>query len=207
MLFRSVTNLNNTNFVYFGNDISAGNDFNLAWNTNLVANIDSVNNVENIFLSPTLGVGSKLSTNYSITVTGHRVNVNAVTAQTNNVCQDYALVISSGDGFVTNALTFDASSPIVSSNQPLVSVITNSFANSPGFSGGILFNQRAGAQPELLGTNTITITNDANAVVTLGVTNQWHFYAITNSNSYTNAAFLTFLPNNQIGRASCRERV
>src|ERR1039458_4788124 len=31
---------------------------------------------------------------------------------------------------------------------------------------------------------------------TLGVTNQWHFYAITNSNSYTNAAFLTFLPNN-----------
>src|ERR1019366_2580341 len=137
-----VTNLNNTNLVYFGNDIASGNDFNQAWNTNLVANIDSVNNVENIFLSPTLGVGSKLSTNYSITVTGHRVNVNAVTAQTNNVCQDYALVISSGDGFVTNALAFDTSSPIIAINQPLVDVITNSFVNSPGFFGGILFNQR-----------------------------------------------------------------
>ena len=191
-----ITNLDNTNLVYFGNDIASGNDFNQAWNTNLVANIDSVNNVENVFLSPTLGIGSKLSTNYTITITGRRVNVNAVTAQTNNVCQDYALVISSGDGLVTNALVFDSSSPIVSSNLPLVTVITNTFVNSPGFSGGILFNQRAGAQPELLGTNTITITNDANAVITLGVTNQWHFYAITNNNSYTNAAFLTFLPAN-----------
>jgi subtilisin family serine protease len=196
-----ITNLDITNVVYFGNDITAGNDFNQKWNTtNLAANIDSVNNVENIFLSPTLSVGQKLSTNYSITVTGHRVNVNAVTAQTNNVCQDYALVISCGDGITTNAITFDTSSVIVSSNVPLVIVITNSFINSPGFSGGILFNQRVGASPQLLGTNTLILTNDANAVITLGVTNQWHFYFITNEDrsggTFTNAAFLTFLPAN-----------
>ena len=155
-----------------------------------------MNNVENVFLSPTLGINSKLSTNYSITVVGRRVNVNAVTAQTNNVCQDYALVISSGDGLVTNAITFDTTSAIVSSSQPLVTVITNSFANSPGLTGGALFGQRVGANPQLVGTNTILGTNIADAVITLGVTNQWHFYIITNDTSYTNAAFLTFLPAN-----------
>ena len=66
-----------------------------------------VNNVENVFLSPTLNATARLSTNYSVTVVGHRVNVNAVTAQTNNVCQDYALVVSSGDGLVTNAISLE----------------------------------------------------------------------------------------------------
>ena len=28
------------------------------------------------------------------------------------------------------------------------------------------------------------------------MTNQWHFYVITNDTGYTNAAFLTFLPAN-----------
>jgi subtilisin-like proprotein convertase family protein len=191
-----VTNLDDTNLVYFGNDIASGNDFNEAWNTNTAPNLDTINNVENVFLSPLLGLGSQLSTNYSVTVVGRSVNVNAVTAQTNNVCQDYALVISSGDGLISNAIAFDASAPIIYSNQPLVTVITNSFVNSPGYDGGILYNQRVGAQPELLGTNTIVLTNDADAVVTLGVTNQWHFYLITNVNAYTNAAFLTMLPVN-----------
>jgi sugar lactone lactonase YvrE/subtilisin-like proprotein convertase family protein len=191
-----VTNLDYTNLVYFGNDITSGNDFNLPWNTNTPPNVDTVNNVENVFLSPALGIGSALSTNYSITVVGSRVNVNAVTAQTNNVCQDYALVISSGDGLVTNALFFTTNAPIVSTMQPLVTIVTNSFVSSPDYVGGILYDQRVGASPQLLGTNTITITNDADAVLTLGVTNQWHFYAITNNTAFTNAAFLTFLPMN-----------
>ena len=157
-----VTNLDTPNLVYFGNDIASGNDFNQAWDTNTVPNVDMVNNVENVFLSPTLGINSQLGTNYSVTVVGSRVNVNAVTAQTNNVCQDYALVISSGDGQITNALTLNPSSPIVSSTQPLVTVITNTFANSPGFAGGVLFNQRVGANPQLLGTNTILLPTDAN---------------------------------------------
>ncbi|MGO8926542.1 MAG: S8 family serine peptidase [Limisphaerales bacterium] len=191
-----VTNLDSPDLVYFGNDITTGNDYNQAWVTNTVPNRDQVNNVENVFLSPTTGLNSLLSTNYSITVVGRRVNVNAVTAQTNNVCQDYALVISSGDGLFSNALTFNASSPIVSSNQPLLTVITNGFANSPGLSGGVLFDQRVGASPQLPGTNTILLPTEANGVLTLGATNQWHFYVITNNTPYTNAAFLTFLPEN-----------
>ena len=55
-------------------------------------NLDVVNNVENVYLAPTL------ATNYSVTVVARSVNVNAVTDQTNGVAQDYALVISSGDG-------------------------------------------------------------------------------------------------------------
>ena len=44
------------------------------------------------YLSPAL------ATNYSVTVIAREVNVNAVTARTNDVVQDYALVISSGSG-------------------------------------------------------------------------------------------------------------
>ena len=190
-----VTNLDSTNVIYFGNDITVGSTFNQAWDTNSPPMVDTVNNVENVFLSPAQGIDSRLSTNYSITVVGHRVNVNAVTAQTNNVSQDYALVISCGDGLVTNALSFNTNDAIVSVTQPLVTVITNSFgSSSSNFAGGFLLNQRAGANTQLQGTNTVPITNDANAVLTVGMTNQWHFYIITNSSTFTNAAFLTFLP-------------
>ncbi|MEI6392259.1 MAG: S8 family serine peptidase, partial [Verrucomicrobiota bacterium] len=108
-----VTNLDSTNVIYFGNDITVGSTFNQAWDTNSPPMVDTVNNVENVFLSPAQGIDSRLSTNYSITVVGHRVNVNAVTAQTNNVSQDYALVISCGDGLVTNALSFNTNDAIV----------------------------------------------------------------------------------------------
>jgi subtilisin-like proprotein convertase family protein len=183
-----VTNLDNGD-VFFGNDIISGSDFNLPWNTNNLPNIDLVNNVENVYLSP------RLSTNYSVTVVGRHVNVNAVTANPNNVAQDYALVISSGDGLASNALTV-ASSPIVYLTQPLVTAISNQFAGSPGISGGFLFNQRVGASTPLLGTNSILLPTDANGVVTLGMTNQWHFYTLTNNTTFTNAAFVTFLPVN-----------
>ena len=77
-----------------------------------------------------------------------------------------------------------------------MTVITNSFTNSPGFVGGFLFNQRVGANTPLLGTNTVLLPTEANGVLTLGMTNQWHFYAMTNNTAFTNAAFLTFLPVN-----------
>ena len=126
---------------------------------------------------------------------GSRVNVNAVTANPDNVAQDYALVISSGNGTVSNALTV-TTSPVVYLTQPLVTVVTNSFAANPGLEGGFLFNQRVGANTPLLGTNTLLLPTDANGVLTEGMTNQWHFYALTNDTTYTNAAFLTFLPVN-----------
>jgi len=199
-----VTDLDATNLVYYGNDIGTGNDFNTArYSTNTFPNLDTVNNVENVYLNPIAGIDSRLSTNYSITVVGRRVNVNAVTGQTNNVSQDYALVISTGDGLLTNAtIRLDSITPPAASvNQPLVTSIGNAFTNSPDFSGGILLNQRAGANTQLQGTNTIAITNGANAIFTVGMTNQWHFYVITNETShagcgcyYTNAAFTTFAP-------------
>ena len=96
-----VTNLD-TQEVFFGNDIAAGSDFNVPWDTNTIANVDTVNNVENVYLTPALTLDGRLSTNYTVTVVGHRVNVNAVTANPNNVAQDYALVISSGDGQPAN---------------------------------------------------------------------------------------------------------
>ena len=71
----------------------------MPWDTNDPPFGDIVNNVENIYIKDPLG------TNYSVTVVGRRVNVNAVTAHPDNVVQDFALVISSGTGDLTNALT------------------------------------------------------------------------------------------------------
>ena len=177
---------------YYGNNFaSAGNPpFSLAWDTNFPPSPDVINNVENIFLAPPLG------TNYSITVVGAGVNVNAVTAQTNNITQDYALVIACGEGEVTNALTV-VDNGIVSNptgGQDLTYITTTN--NAP------LMNQFVGANSPLLGTNSILAVSNSFLgtvpVITLGQTNQWHFYIATNSPShtsdYTNAGFITFLP-------------
>jgi len=194
-----VTNLDNpTNpIVYFGNDISTG-DFNNQENTNSV--LDAINNVQNVYLPAGAG------TNFSVTVMGYRVNVNAVTAQTNNsvgayapnVVQDYALVISSGNGQTNNAITV--------TNHPIVSNPTGDqqiTLVAPG--SGALLNQFAGANSPLLGTNTLLFNGTApenlgaNWQVTIGQTNQWHFYVVTNppsnSSGFTNAAFITFMPD------------
>ena len=186
-----------THAVYIGNDISPGSTFNLAWNTNNAPNLDSINNVENVFLSSASG------TNYSVTVIGRDVNVNAVTAQTNsvagvyapNVVQDFALVISSGNGQVINALMVTPApfgvNGVVSNptaDQDITSIGTT---NSP------LLDQFVGASSPLLGTNTIQY-GSSNVLITIGQTNQWHFYVVANtgaSNAVKNAAFITFLPD------------
>ncbi|HWX22667.1 MAG TPA: S8 family serine peptidase [Candidatus Binatia bacterium] len=181
-----VTNLD-TGEVFLGNDIPAGSVFNQPWDTNAPPDPDYVNNVENIYLAP------GLTTNYSVTILARRVAVNAVTAQASNVAQDYALVISSGDGQFTNALTL-TNSPIVSTTQPVVTFLTNTFTATPNQFGALLLQQRVGADNPLPGTNTVLLTNSANAWLDLGSTNQWHFYVLTNNTAFTNAAFLTFLP-------------
>src|SRR5207253_6203971 len=58
---------------------------------------DFVNELEYLFVEPPLG------SDYPIAVVGRRVSVNAVTANTQDVVQDYALVVSSGEGELTNA--------------------------------------------------------------------------------------------------------
>ena len=186
-----VTNLDSGD-VFFGNDILPANDFNLAWDTNGPPHTDSINNVENVYLSPFLGG------NYSITVVGRRVNVNALTAHPDNVAQDYALVISSGNGEITNAISL-VSETSAAVNQSLVTVITNTFGpENPNNFGAILSRQHVGANTALLGTNSVPYPTDANALITIGITNQWHFYIIDNTNGadFTNAAFATFAPPN-----------
>jgi subtilisin-like proprotein convertase family protein len=186
-----ITNLD-TGDVYYGNDISSSG-YNLPAATNAPPNLDAVNNVEQILLPPLLA-GS-----YSVTVVGRAVNVNAVTAHTNNVVQDYALVVSVGEGEEPSAITSVtesvASQP--TTDQNVTFVVTT---NTP------LLNQIVGASSPLLGTNTLPLgTNTVwgpNGAVTIGQTNQWHFYVVTNngldgagsSADVTNAAFITFNP-------------
>jgi subtilisin-like proprotein convertase family protein len=198
-----VTNFDNpTNpVVYFGNDIPAGYIFNTPEGRTNTVVPDSINNVQNVIIPPYLG------TNYSITVIGRGVNVNAVSAQTNsynnaspsavfapNVVQDYALVVSSTDGGVPGSFTV-ADKGIVSNptgDQDITFVTTT---NQP------YLDQFVGANPPLLGTNSTPV--GTNGAVVLGMTNQWHFYVVTNngvvsSNGTTIAApyagFVTFLP-------------
>src|SRR5204863_2233499 len=160
-----VTNLDDPPQVYIGNYILSGNEFNVVWDTNTVANLedvrDSVNNVENVYIG-----GDVLATGYSITVIGHRVNVNAITAHTNDVVQDYALVVSCGDGAVTNAMIFNRTGS-TAATTPFVTGVSNQFVNSPTDTGGILVNQRAGASSPLLGTNQIPLLTNGFGVITI----------------------------------------
>ena len=183
-----VTNLD-TGDVFYGNDFAGGVTYNNPWDTNATPNLDLINNVENVFLAPLLG------SSYSITVIGRDVNVNAVTAQTNSVVQDFALVVTCGEGELPTAITTVTDSGIVSlptSDQQITFVATT---NSP------LYNQFAGENSPLLGTNNLPIGPNTiwgtNGILTVGMTNQWHFYVITNTgltSDTTNAAFITFLP-------------
>jgi subtilisin-like proprotein convertase family protein len=179
-----VTNLE-TGEVYFGNDIAAGSVTNRPWDPGTPPNQDRVNNVENVYLPAAPG-GS-----YSVTVTGQQVNVNAVSAQAQGVEQDYALVISSGDGQVPEALAVVAA-PVRSAAVPLVTVLTNQFSASPTDAGAILLGQRAGANAPLAGAATVPLAG-GNGVITVGSANQWNFYVLTNDTPCTNAAFVTFL--------------
>src|SRR5581483_5299789 len=88
-----------------------------------------------------------------------------------------------------------------------LTAVTNEFAAASDISGGVLLGQHVGASSPLEGTNTLGLGSvvqsnwSNNGQITLGVSNQWHFYVITNSQgtnatqSFTNGVFATFLPN------------
>jgi subtilisin-like proprotein convertase family protein len=175
-----VTDLDNPGIIYYGNDIGPDQTFNTAEGTNTPPVVDNINNIQNIFIFP------PLDSHYSVTVIGSSVNVNAVTEQTNNDVQDFAMVISSGDmGEITDALMV-ADGGIVSNptrDQNISFAVTNT----------VLLNQTAGANTPLLGTNTIPLTMmGTNSQFTIGMTNEWHFYLVTNLTTFTNAVFITF---------------
>ncbi|HEY1787074.1 MAG TPA: S8 family serine peptidase, partial [Verrucomicrobiae bacterium] len=183
-----VTDMDNPGVVYYGNDI-ASTGFNNRENPTNAPLIDTINNVEDVMITP-FSTNRVPDSHYSFTVIGNRVNVNAVPEATNNDVQDFALVISSGDvGVISNAMTVTSDSGVI--YNPTNTYITVAQTNT------ILLNQTAGANTPLLGTNVVaftanTVTYGTNGQFAIGMTNQWHFYIVTNSTVFTNAAFITF---------------
>ena len=178
----------NTGAVYVGNNFPPGTAFTVSSGTATNGGgvtpsstagfaTDTVNNVENVFLS------QRVAGSYQVKVVAKRVNVNAVTTQTNGVAQDYALVISTGN---PGAGSVTVSGPATASvGGPLVSFPTNGIP---------LLDQRVGANSPLEAS-------------TNGVVNQWHFFVVSNalptfqtnsggSGNPTNMAFATFLSPN-----------
>ena len=179
-----VTNLGTGEIFYGNNFVSGQNPHSAASSSNSVSAADSINNVESVILQAGLG------TNYSIAVIGHNVTVNAVTTEQTNIVQDFALVISCGDSANTNGITVTpvaAALPAIAPNVTFVSA-TN----------GVYYDQIAGANAPWLSTNAVMFgTNSVfttNANLYIGQTNQWHFFVVTNTTSFTNAAFIIFLP-------------
>ena len=190
--------------VFVGNFISSGSDFTTAGsldNTNAQerAVADFVNNVENVFIRGPFTNGAN---NFRVYVSANRVNVNATGLETNDIAQDYVLVISTADG-----------ADVTVTHNPSQDTVTN--LPSQFLLNGIpLLEQRVGAYS----------TFQSNVLI--GTTNQWNFYVFTNSNlgpitnvstnisgtitnsstnvitpltAGTNVAFATFFPPN-LGR-------
>ncbi len=184
-----VTDLDDQSVVYYGNDIAAQQVYNTPENSSNAPVVDTINNIQNIYIYP-FGTNAAPDADYSVTVIGNSVNVNAVSGQTNNTVQDFALVISAGDmGQTSNAL-------MVTDNG-IVSNPTGDRDITIGQTNTLLLNQIAGANTPLLGTNiaaftTNTINYGTNGQFVIGMTNQWHFYIVTNSTTFSNAAFITF---------------
>ena len=189
-----VTNLDSGE-VFLGNDIPPGSSFNEPSDPATFAGRDFVNNVENVYLAPGLG------SNYSVTVLARRVSVNAVSEQTNDVVQDYALVIASGDGQIGDALSLTQQGPVTWATSPEVTFVTNAFAINSGDFGQMLMHQRAGANSPLPATNLVALAGAPGEFLSVGELQQWQFYVFTNTPGYTNVAFFTFLPDG-IGLAS-----
>jgi len=191
-----VTNLD-TGTVFYGNNIPDNAEFTdgLRPVAGQVLPLDFVNNVENVFIRNPKQLGRE----FSITVRGRRVNVNAVSdylartgaSGTNDLVQDFALAISSEIGAdssqnETNLYypdedvweVWDAPTKYDTNAPPALGIITNGLP---------LLNERAGASATLIGPN--------------GQTNNWNFYVFTNtyfSNNLvsitngSNVAFVTF---------------
>ncbi|MGD0814502.1 MAG: S8 family serine peptidase [Verrucomicrobiota bacterium] len=191
--------------IYIGNDFLGGQTFtevssltnlpggqsdNAAQNVFVINGVatntsagDPINNVQNVYINPAT---APIAFPLTITISGTRVNVNAVPGQTNNIAQDYALVVSSDDPALSNSLTV-ASSPIVNLAPVLVTVASN---------GVPLLHQRVGANEP----NLYSYPNSTN-----GNASQWHFFIFTNNQfgivngtniQATNVAFATFMPPN-----------
>lgn len=155
-----ITNIVANGREFEGNNIAPGTTISQPTPQGSQSARDSVNNVENAFITLT----NTVATTFRVFVIGRKVNVNAVTAETNNVAQDYALVIGTDDA---RSVTVAPAAPFFTYTNRPVQFVTN----------GIPYlNERVGAGSPLLRYNA------ANSVNTNGVTNQWNFYVFTNQN-------------------------
>jgi subtilisin-like proprotein convertase family protein len=176
-----VTNLD-TGEVFFGNDFAAGRVFSKKWEPTSTGP-DDINNVENVFLAG--GLGSR----YAITVRARNVTVNTV-KESGATAQDYALVVTSGDGDQISGLEVES----FQTNRTAAfgsTVITNQFPLGTGALGGAVIDQRVGGNaPQSI--NGYVSLSSPKGQITIGTSNQWRFYVFNNEQAYTNVAFCTF---------------
>lgn len=191
-----IRSLDQPEIAFYGNDIAPFSDVTSVVDTNQFADgslprTDKINNVENILIGNPDTYGRR----FSVTVVGRKVNVDAVhgffdsTGLTNDVAQDYALVISS-----------DLTQPVGATNQfdifeqfvePTTFGVERRAPLKPVANAIPLLEERVGANASLLMGN--------------GVTNQWNFYVFTNAfvesslvgiTNGSNVAFVTFITPN-----------
>ncbi|MBM3869832.1 MAG: hypothetical protein FJ392_02565, partial [Verrucomicrobia bacterium] len=159
-----VTNLVVNGSQFEGNNIAPGSVVSQPTTPSSISQRDSVNNVENVFISLT----NTAANVYRVYVIGRKVNVNAVSGNTNQVAQDYSLVISTDNPATSVTVTFPAAGGGYGFTNRPVNIVTN----------GIPYlNERVGANSPLF-----TLNGTANAN-TNGLTNQWNFYVFTNQNA------------------------
>lgn len=171
-----VTNLVANGAQFEGNNIAPGGTVSQPTTVGSISQRDSVNNVENTFIPLT---NTSAATTYRVYVVGRKVNVNAVSGNTNQVAQDYSLVISTDDPATSVTVTFPAAADGYGFTNRPVNIVTN----------GIPYlNERVGANSPLF---TLNGTSNPN---TNGLTNQWNFYVFTNLN-YPNATVTNFATN------------
>jgi subtilisin-like proprotein convertase family protein len=189
--------------VFIGNDFQPGDIYTEPSAANNPDPSDTVNNVQNVFLDSF----NPLTSSYTVSVRGARVNVNAATTQTNGIGQDYALVISSDnptnsvkvtDNGTTNApflslVTTNAGGQavlqanwtnIAAQDDVLVTMVNNGVA---------LLHQRVGANEP--NTNMYPGGLYPAPGYTNGNLVQWHFflfpninYQTTNTTAFTNSS-------------------
>jgi subtilisin-like proprotein convertase family protein len=195
-----VTNLDGADkVVFYGNDFRTGDDFTHGSNLSQEGQpaSDFVNNVENIFIRNPKQFGRE----FSVTVKARRVNVNSVnnynaqTGRTNDVVQDYALVLSSEMGSDPSRNIDDGTDKLYFPDldvweefTPPTGLALDARRGLTRITNGLpLLSERVGANASLVGTN--------------GITNQWNFYVFTNVfipsefaniTNGSNVAFVTF---------------
>jgi subtilisin-like proprotein convertase family protein len=170
----TVTDVTGTN-IYIGNDFFSGDIFSEVNTGNAP---DSINNVQNIYID---NAYSPIFFPLTVTVSGARVNVNAVTTETNLIAQDYALVISSDN----------PAAPLTVQTSPIVGPVAPAPLVTEATSGVPLLHERVGANEPNLYNYAAGSTN--------GSLSQWHFFVFVNQGletnaGFTNVAFATFLP-------------